>query len=260
LESIFFLKSPARNPFNPQPLISHLTNSNGCGNPVPGSADVSTLGTLLFPEPTPYPKFSHFGTPFVFNALRALFLSCASFSRSYRLFSIACALFDKNTRGWGCLTYNSVYRSGSVPLCRRLPRPGRGGKASPSLCLGSASSDLHRPLLTRKPGNRPPDLHNFGAPITTFRINTCISVASKRLYPPLESTLTKKGGEGEGVSEGGDVRAGARLAGGGACGSADLAAEERCARNRRNRGTTLQCRRAGWRRREATGRALRTAD
>jgi hypothetical protein len=42
------------------------------------------------------------------------------------------------------------------------------------------------------------ELHNFGAPITTFRINTCISVASKRLYPPLESTLMKKGGEGGG--------------------------------------------------------------
>ena len=37
-------------------------------------------------------------------------------------------------------------------------------------------------------------------PITPFRINTCISVASKRLYLPLESTLTKKPGEGEGGS------------------------------------------------------------
>ena len=34
--------------------------------------------------------------------------------------------------------------------------------------------------------------------LTSFRINTCISVASKRLYPPLESTLTKNRGEGEG--------------------------------------------------------------
>ena len=40
------------------------------------------------------------------------------------------------------------------------------------------------------------ELHNFGAPVNTFRINTCISVASKRLYLPLESTLMKKGGEG----------------------------------------------------------------
>jgi hypothetical protein len=34
--------------------------------------------------------------------------------------------------------------------------------------------------------------------LTTFRINTCISVASKRLYLPLESILMKKPGEGEG--------------------------------------------------------------
>ena len=33
-------------------------------------------------------------------------------------------------------------------------------------------------------------------PLTTFRINTCISVASKGLYLPLESTLMKKGGRG----------------------------------------------------------------
>ena len=38
---------------------------------------------------------------------------------------------------------------------------------------------------------RPPDLHNFSALIATFRINTCISVASKRLYPPLVSTLNE---------------------------------------------------------------------
>ena len=87
------------NPFNPQPLISHLTNSNGYGNLTPGSVDVSTLGTLLFPEPNMYPKLSHFGPPFVFNGLRTLYLSCGSFSSPDRLFSIACALFDKNTGG-----------------------------------------------------------------------------------------------------------------------------------------------------------------
>ena len=36
---------------------------------------------------------------FIFNSLRTLFLSCASFPHSNHLFSIACALFDKNTRG-----------------------------------------------------------------------------------------------------------------------------------------------------------------
>jgi len=75
--------------------------------------------------------------------------------------------------GWGCPPGNSADHLGSVSPCRRLPRRGRGGKGAS-------------------------DLHNFGAPITTFRINTCISVASKRLYLPLESTLMKKQGEGGG--------------------------------------------------------------
>ena len=69
---------------------------------------------------------------------------------------------------------------------------------SPDLHGSQATS--HGPLPSgKKPWDRPPDLHNFGAPITTFRINTSISVASKRLYLPLESTLMKKGGEGEGA-------------------------------------------------------------
>jgi len=89
------------------------------------------------------------------------------------------------------------------------------GKPSLSLGMAPASLDLDcsisvlsvpAPAPTRSgwqiqflvPSPRAPDLHNFGAPITTFRINTCISVASKRLYPPLESTLTKKPGEGGG--------------------------------------------------------------
>ena len=37
--------------------------------------------------------------PFVLSGLRTLFLSCGSFSHSHRLFSISCALFDKNTGG-----------------------------------------------------------------------------------------------------------------------------------------------------------------
>ena len=48
-----------------------------------------------------------------------------------------------------------------------------------------------------------PDSHESPVPshrrlcfLTTFRINTCVSVASKRLYLPLESTLMKKPGEG----------------------------------------------------------------
>jgi hypothetical protein len=78
----------------------------------------------------------------------------------------------KHPGGWHPSLGNSVQPSGSVSLCFSPPRPRDGKNTS--------------------------DLHNFSAPITTFRINTCVSVASKRLYLPLESTLMKKGGEGGG--------------------------------------------------------------
>src|SRR4029077_16193991 len=49
---------------------------------------------------------------------------------------------------------------------------------------------------TRDGGATPPEVSSASPALTTFRINTCISVASKRLYLPLESTLMKKPGEG----------------------------------------------------------------
>ena len=115
-------------------------------------ADVSPSSPSFFPQPRVYPQLSAFCRTFVFNGLRTLYLSCASFSHSDCLFSIACALFDKN--------------------------PG-GGIAAPS------PLPHLRPLLPSHP-----------LFVSTFRINTCISVASKRLYLPLESTLVKKGGGG----------------------------------------------------------------
>src|ERR1700686_3055418 len=62
--------------------------------------------------------------------------------------------------------------------------------------VGYPGSNCGIPGVDPKIGS--PNLHNFGAPITTFRINTYISVASKQLYLPLESTLMKKQGEGGG--------------------------------------------------------------
>jgi hypothetical protein len=99
----------------------------------------------------------------------------------------------KHPGGWHPLPSNSVHRSGSVSLCL-------GGKSSPALfrlstldCRPAASS-----LCLRAPvANRLLFLAS-GLFSISFRINTCISVASKQLYPPLESTLVKKPGEGGG--------------------------------------------------------------
>jgi hypothetical protein len=66
-------------------------------------------------------------------------------------------------------------------LARSFAKIPGGGVARQQL---RRSCDGSQPWLT--------ELHDFGAPVNTFRINTCISVASKRLHLPLESTLMKK--------------------------------------------------------------------
>ena len=137
--------------------------------------------------------------PHRFSSLRTLFLSCRSFFDADPLFSITSALFDKNTRGGiplpglhesqvtshksrpsSCAGAQKPRSSKPAPGFQRLPRPFRGGKSL---------SDLHGSQVTS---------HQSRRFVTTFRINTCISVASKRLYLPLESILMKKRGEGEG--------------------------------------------------------------
>jgi hypothetical protein len=70
------------------------------------SFDFSFRSTLAF---TPFQSFlSRFDSRLrsnscILTSLRTLFLSLRSFWRSRRLFSIACALFGKNTRGMGYL-------------------------------------------------------------------------------------------------------------------------------------------------------------
>jgi hypothetical protein len=97
----------------------------------------------------------------IFLPLRTLKFSCGSFSASHPLFSISCSLVDK---------IRFVHP-------RRLSGDTGGATTSDSSHL--------RP---------PPPSHPLF--VSTFRINTCTSVDSKRLYPRLESTLMKKGGRG----------------------------------------------------------------
>jgi len=141
-----------------------------------------------------------------FSSLPALIFSCRSFSDLDPLFSITSGLFDKDTRG-------------GIPL----PAPSRVSQAQNrhflSPLLATLTDSLSRNSFpcrsyanTRGVGITPRKFLASGlqlstvdcklpSALTTFRINTCVSVASKGLYLPLESTLMKKPGEGGGVHQ-----------------------------------------------------------
>ena len=123
----------ARKPFNPQPLISHLTNSNGCGNLIPGSANVSPLGTLLLPQPRVYSQPSDFSRQ-PRNVSHAVSYSCRLFFSLGALFRARFVYFqqlaDSCAKHRGCgvsLRYLSAlcvsalsFSSGSVAPVRHV--------------------------------------------------------------------------------------------------------------------------------------------
>lgn len=124
------------------------------------------------------------------NSLRTLKLSCANFSHRHPLFSIACALFDKNTRGGVCTDSHAPRITGheSRPTGLRVSR----------ITSHESPVTSHLCALPASVAKNPPQLHHFAAPATTFRIHTYASVDSKQLYLPSKSTHTKKPGEGGG--------------------------------------------------------------
>ena len=136
--------------------------------------------------------------PFAFNGLRTLFLSCRSFSHSNCLFSIACALFDKNT--WGGIPRQHFVSCAKTQKCQ---------SASPLLAtlthsLSRNSFPCHSYANTRDDG---PTLSKFFSPLATrhsprlflntFRMNTCKSVSKQGTLTPFRmNTYAKPGGRG----------------------------------------------------------------
>src|SRR5258707_14804250 len=120
---------------------------------------VSTFRPSFSPQSKVYPQpFDSCNprapkSPFVFNRLRALYLSCRSFCDPCPLFSITSALFDKNTGG-------RVSRSGLWTLGgsrRRLPVPETklrdtrdGIPSTPSIPGGVGPRDLLFPCEKEK--------------------------------------------------------------------------------------------------------------
>jgi hypothetical protein len=157
-------------------FIYHLTSSNGCGNLSPGSVNVSPLATLLPPEPNVYPQSFDF-SPRSRNVNHAVSYSCRLFFSLHALSPARVVCFQYladsfyKTGGWGI--------SATAPSTRRL--------FTQSLEGG----------VVQRTGGSTPNLHNFGAPINTFRMNTCKSVSKQRtLTSSRMNTCEKPGGGG----------------------------------------------------------------
>jgi hypothetical protein len=129
--------APPHNPFNPQPLISYLTNSNECGNLTPGSANVSPLRTLLLPQPSVYSQ----PPAFLGQSRRvsqAVSYSCGLFSLLALFFARASFVFNSlqtlfaKCRGWVGLSHpGRLYGARGVAYLRDVSVP-----VAPR-CLGS---------------------------------------------------------------------------------------------------------------------------
>ncbi len=129
-------------------------------------------------------------SPFVFNRLRTLYLSCRSFCDSCPLFSMTSALFDKNTGGRvprsGLWTLGGSRRR--LPVPETQPRDTRANipsspSASTALIIPTGSKGFNT-LWVRFPSSPLPHLRPLlrSPPlcVSTFRINTYKSVSKQR--------------------------------------------------------------------------------
>jgi hypothetical protein len=170
--------TPPHNPFNPQSLISHLTNSNGCGNLIPGSVNVSPLGTLLLPQPRVYSQPSDFSGPSR-NVSPAVSYSCRLFSSLSALFRARFLCFQQLADSFCKMP--GVWGTSAIPrralrLFTLLAPSFEGsleGRVIILLCFCRPSSprcfvDLLIPFPLRSLWL-----------LSTFRINTCKSVSKQ---------------------------------------------------------------------------------
>ena len=132
---------------------------------------MSTFSPSFFPQPRVYPQPSGFCRPFVFIVLQIPFPPTRFLSHPYKM--------------PGCGIRRSSWRTpeGVTPQC--APRP------SQLSALGAS--------VAKKQGGGPSDLHNFGAVITTFRINTCKSVSKQTTLTSFRINTCEKHREGRGV-------------------------------------------------------------
>jgi hypothetical protein len=168
------------NPFNPQLLISHLTNSNGCGN--------LQLKVLLTVSPS-RPSFS----PQLHVYQRAFCAIHPLFSTTCRLpAGLLARLFHRNTRGWvlqALCGSVSRWRSNFFALCFHILTNSFPRNSFVLITIPIARGvwgprRFFSPLATR---------HFL---LSTFRINTCKCVTKQRTLSVFRINTYAKSGEG----------------------------------------------------------------
>jgi hypothetical protein len=166
-----------RNPFNPQSLISHLTNSNGCGIFRQGYADSVPVSSLLSTAtPCVFAAIARSPAEFLcswrkflpLNDLPPLRFSLLSFSYSRPLFSSACSLFFQNAGGW--VSQSGLWALGGsrrrLPVPEMLVRDAGGVGYLCALCASALSFSSASVVPVREPSY--PHLASIPAPSIYF--------------------------------------------------------------------------------------------
>jgi hypothetical protein len=178
------------NPFNSQLLISHLTNSNGCGNLQPKvSLTVSPFRPFLLPQPNVYPRTVDFYLPLFSCSYKSLLAQTLSFHihtkrpgvwggihpSSFRILSRANVQTLRSISTFGMNTCKSVPKQRTLTTFRMNTYAKSGGRGAASLqrplvFVGGTASTyqcLRWQRLTLRFLRHAPPRYILGASLTT---------------------------------------------------------------------------------------------
>jgi hypothetical protein len=204
------LPRPGRKPFNPQSLISHLTNSNGCGILYTKVLlTVSPLRPFFLPQPRVYSQPSDF-SGLLRAVSHALSYSCGLFFSLGALFRARFVCFQqladsfcRMPGGVGYLSGTSAPGACPDPVGASLyPEPRRVHPACPELRGESRRARYPLPLFLSPRCATPlreliyPFSRRSLCALSTFRINTCKSVSKQTTLNPFRINTYEKPGEG----------------------------------------------------------------
>ena len=142
---------------------------------------MSTFSPSFFPQPRVYPQPSGLCRPFVFIVLQIPFPATRFLSHPYKM--------------PGCGIRRSSWRTPEGVTLQRILERLISVLSVPQWQIQSLSPSPAK----QKTAAKRRDLHNFGAVITTFRINTCESVSKQTTLTSFRINTCEKHREGRGV-------------------------------------------------------------